>query len=118
MTFVKIIIITVLCAYGILILFFSLNQASFIYFPSGNIEATPENIGMEYEEIFLKASDGTSISAWFIPSEKRRGALLFCHGNAGNISHRLESIRTFNFLGFDLLIFDYRGYGMSEGKPS
>lgn len=50
--------------------------------------------------------------------EKPRGVVLFCHGNAGNISHRLDSIRIFHHLRLSTFIFDYRGYGTSEGKPS
>ena len=101
-------------------LFFSarfLEQRS-LYFPFGTINATPENIDLEYEELDIITADGIRLSAWFIPSEDSRAVLLFCHGNGGNISHRLEKISIMNRLGLDILIFDYRGYGKSSGRPS
>ena len=66
----------------------------------------------------LETEDGIVLSAWFIPAEEGRGTVLFCHGNAGNISHRLESIRIFHDLGLSVLIFDYRGFGRSRGRIS
>jgi len=55
---------------------------------------------------------------WFIPNHKNKGVVLFYHGNAGNISHRLDPIQIFHPQGLDVFIFDYRVYGQSEGKPS
>jgi len=98
---------------GVLFIF----QSRFIYFPERSLMADPTDIGLEFEDVALTTSDGVTLSAWFIPSEESRGTVLFCHGNAGNISHRLDSIRIFNRLGLDILIFDYRGYGESEGSP-
>lgn len=79
---------------------------------------TPEDIGLAYEEVKLSTEDGTVLHGWFVPAGRARQALLFCHGNAGNISHRLESIALFHRLGLTVLIFDYRGYGRSEGKST
>jgi len=93
-------------------------QPSFIYFPEKEIYATPDQAGLEYEEVHFKSSDGVDLHGWFIPAAQNRGTLLFFHGNAGNISHRLESLQIFNRLGVNSFIFDYRGYGMSGGKPS
>lgn len=93
-------------------------QESMLYFPDKEIHETPKNIGLQYEEIAFKTEDGVSISGWYIPAEKGRGVILFCHGNAGNISHRLESIKIFHSLDLSVLIFDYRGYGKSEGRPT
>lgn len=89
-----------------------------LYFPLRTIEATPEVLGLDYEEVTITAEDGIQISGWFIPSRTPRVTLIFCHGNGGNISHRLEKIKMFNDLSLDVLIFDYRGYGMSKGRPS
>lgn len=89
-----------------------------LYFPFRAVDATPEEIGLDYEEINIMTADGIRLSAWFIPSEESRAVLLFCHGNGGNISHRLEKIMILNRLGLDILIFDYRGYGKSSGRPS
>lgn len=93
-------------------------QSHLIYFPDKTIAVTPDAIGLAYEQVSFTAEDGVRLSGWFIPSEKHRGALLFCHGNAGNISHRLESILIFHSLGLSVFIFDYRGYGSSEGKTT
>ncbi|MEE8354067.1 MAG: alpha/beta hydrolase [Dehalococcoidales bacterium] len=98
---------------GVLFIF----QSRFIYFPERGLTADPAGIGLEFEEVALATSDGVTLSAWFIPSGQSRGTVLFCHGNAGNISDRLDSIQVFNQLGLDVLIFDYRGYGESQGTP-
>ncbi len=100
-------------------LYFS--QSRLLYypdFPTRLIEATPAEFGLSFENVQLTAGDGTRLHAWFVPATSPRGTLLFSHGNAGNISHRLDSIRQFNSLGLNVLIYDYRGFGKSEGKPS
>jgi uncharacterized protein len=88
-----------------------------MYAPLSELEATPAEAGMAYEDVFLTAADGVRLHGWWVPAERDRGAVLFCHGNAGNISHRLESIAVFRRLGLNVLIFDYRGYGRSGGSP-
>jgi fermentation-respiration switch protein FrsA (DUF1100 family) len=94
-------------------------ERSNIYFPYRGMENTPEDIGLSYEDVFFQTSDGVKINAWFIPAENAaRGTVIFCHGNAGNISHRLEIIRMLHNLDLNILIFDYRGYGKSGGFPS
>lgn len=92
-------------------------QDKFIYFPSREHIASPESVGLEYEEFFLETGDTLNLHAWYIPRTGARQTLLFLHGNAGNISHRLESIQLFHEIGLNVFIFDYRGYGKSEGKP-
>lgn len=96
-------------------------QPNLLYFPNmptRQIQATPEVIGLDYEQLGLTTADDEQLDAWFIPAERVRGTVLFCHGNAGNLSHRLDSIRLFHELGLSVLIFDYRGYGQSTGKPT
>ena len=102
-----------------LYLYFS--QSRLLYYPelpSRTIEATPAVFGLAFENVQLQAADDTRLHAWFVPATASRGTLLFSHGNAGNIGHRLDSIRQFNSLGLDVLIYDYRGFGESEGKPT
>ncbi len=99
-------------------LYFRYFERKNLYFPLRTIEATPEALGLDYEEVTITAEDGIQISGWFIPARTPRATLIFCHGNGGNISHRLEKIKMFNDLSLDVLIFDYRGYGMSKGRPS
>ena len=93
-------------------------QSHFIYFPEREITVTPAEIGLSYEAVCFETADGVKLSGWFVPAERSRGVVLFCHGNAGNISHRLESVQVFHRLGLITFIFDYRGYGQSEGKPT
>src|SRR5574340_402838 len=93
-------------------------QDSMLFFPEKEVRRTPKDIGLEYEEVSLKTKDGVAINGWFIPSEHEKGVVLFCHGNAGNVSDRLDSIKIFHDLGQSVLIFDYRGYGRSGGTIS
>jgi len=89
-----------------------------LYHPMRTIRHTPDHAGLEYEEVFLETQDGVTISAWWVPANSPRATVLFCHGNAGNISGRLDTLIIFNRLGFNTCIFDYRGYGKSKGSPS
>lgn len=105
--------------YGAVCLLLYLFQSRLIYFPDRYLAATPQAVGLPYENIGFQTSDGVDLHGWFIPSERPASpVLLFFHGNAGNISHRLESLLIFHRLGLSTLIFDYRGYGKSEGTPS
>ncbi|MHC4914707.1 MAG: alpha/beta hydrolase [Planctomycetota bacterium] len=105
--------------YFVLAVFLYLFQSKLVFIPHRQLEGNPGGCGMPFEDLMLEAPDGLRIHAWHVPAHaESRGAVLFCHGNAGNISHRLESIRVFRNLGLDTLIFDYRGYGRSDGSPS
>jgi hypothetical protein len=99
-----------------LILYF--RQSSFTFQPTREVLNNPGNLNLEYENVQLKTSDNLILSAWYIPAKNAKFTLLNCHGNGGNISHRLESINIFHDLGVNCLIFDYRGYGASQGKPT
>lgn len=92
-------------------------QARLVFLPSRAIAATPARVGLDYEDVWLEASDGVRIHGWYIPHPQPRGTLLFFHGNAGNIGDRLESIAIFHRLNLNVLIIDYHGYGKSEGSP-
>ena len=93
-------------------------QDRLIYLPSSTVTSTPERIGLDYEDVELVTEDGVRIHGWFVPGpEGDTPVLLFLHGNAGNIGHRLHSLRQFHELGLAVLIIDYRGYGRSAGRP-
>ena len=109
-------IITALYLGLTLILF--LFQSFLVYFPTKGLITTPAAIGLDYEPVQFETADGLKLSGWFVPAENSANVLLFFHGNAGNISHRLASIEQFHRLGLNVLIIDYRGYGQSEGRPS
>lgn len=93
-------------------------EDSFLYFPESTMVATPAAAGLAYETATFPAADGTLLHGWFIPGDPDQPALLYCHGNAGNISHRINALDQFHRLGLNILIFDYRGYGQSTGQPS
>ena len=104
--------------YVFVCLFVFFFQGRLVYYPEKEIVATPGDIGLEYRDVFFETEDGVKLHGWYVPVEDARGTLLFCHGNAGNISGRVPLIQIFNGLGLSVFIFDYRGYGRSEGKPS
>jgi len=93
-------------------------QPKFIYFPQSEIDYTPDMAGLPYEDIYFKTEDDVLLNGWFIPVEDAKNTLLFFHGNGGNISHRLESLKIFHEIGLSVFIIDYRGYGQSQGIPS
>jgi hypothetical protein len=89
-----------------------------IYFPMRAFDATPRGLGLKHEDVTLRADDGVRLHAWYLPVEGSRLTLLVCHGNAGNISHRLDrALLLQSRLKLESLLFDYRGYGQSEGSP-
>lgn len=95
-----------------------LQQPSMVFIPMEKHAAVPTNWGLAYEDVMLETDDGVSLHGWYIPREGSSQVVLFFHGNAGNISHRGDSVRIFHQLGFNVFIIDYRGYGKSGGKPS
>jgi fermentation-respiration switch protein FrsA (DUF1100 family) len=107
--------------YGTLCAFLFLMQGKLLYYPnipSRELTARPVDAGLDYESVSITASDGVSIHGWFVTAQPEKGTLLFFHGNAGNISHRLDSIKIFHDLGLSTFIIDYRGYGQSQGTIS
>ena len=107
--------------YGALCLFLFLMQSKLLYYPdlpSRKLTASPVDIGLDYSPVTIKTSDGVTIHGWFVAAQSEKGTLLFFHGNAGNISHRLDSIKIFHDLGLSTYIIDYRGYGQSQGVIS
>ena len=93
-------------------------QGSFIYHPDKKLNRNPDHINLPYESVDFYAADSIYLHGWYVPSVRERGVVLFCHGNGGNISHRLDTIQILNRLGFTVFIFDYRGYGKSNGTPT
>lgn len=89
-----------------------------IFFPMRGINRYPDMAGLPYEEVYLDTADGRKLYGWFLPNEKADHTVLFLHGNAGNISHRLEKVSLLYGMGVNVFLFDYRGYGRSEGSPS
>ena len=91
-------------------------QSSMIYYPNmpgRELIATPADIGLTYQDVEFVTEDNIKLHGWFILNNTANKTVLFFHGNAGNISHRLESIQLFNRLDLNVFIIDYRGYGKS-----
>ena len=95
-------------------------QDSLVYFPNmgREIASTPDAHGLAYEEASIRTEDGETLHAWWLPAPGARGAVLLFHGNAGNISHRIDYASMFRSLRYSTLLVDYRGYGKSTGSPS
>lgn len=110
--FYKFLLVSVII--GFFFILFRWFERKSLYFPIRKIEITPEDVGLSYEDIYFDTDDGLKLHGWFIPSTSKK-VLIFCHGNGGNISHRIESILIFNSMGLNVFIFDYRGYGRSPG---
>ena len=93
-------------------------ERRFIFFPERELVATPADWGLSFQDVYFTTSDGVRLHGWFVPGEGELTWLWF-HGNAGNISHRLENLTLLHDrLGVSILLFDYRGYGRSEGHIS
>jgi fermentation-respiration switch protein FrsA (DUF1100 family) len=115
----KFIVIIAAC-YGLLVVIVYFMQGRMLYLsevPGRTLTLTPANVGMDYEDVSIETTDGVTLHGWYIAGTSSQ-VLLFFHGNAGNISHRLDSIRQFLDLGFSVMIIDYRGYGQSEGRTT
>ncbi len=107
-----------LAIYGALAILLFAFQHKLLYIPWRKVEATPADLYLPFEDVQIETPDGMKLSAWYIPAENSDCTVLFCHGNAGNISHRLDTLALFYELGINCLIFDYRGYGQSTGKTT
>lgn len=103
----------------VLVLFtFSGCANSLFYHPNDKVYLTPEDAALEYENVYFKSLDGTKLHGWFIPAKGESwGTVVHFHGNAGNITANLKMVSFFSYHGLNLFMFDYRGYGESEGSP-
>ncbi|HTL17360.1 MAG TPA: alpha/beta hydrolase [Patescibacteria group bacterium] len=93
-----------------------------VYHPSRVLDASGAELGRPFEDVYFPSTDGVQLNGWFFPantnSSRNSIVVLLCHGNAGNISHRLEMTDALLSTGVNVFVFDYRGYGRSEGHPS
>jgi fermentation-respiration switch protein FrsA (DUF1100 family) len=93
-------------------------ERSFIYFPERELIGDPADFALPFDDVYFTASDGVRLHGWFVPGDSD-ATWLWCHGNAGNISYRLDNLRLLHDeLRVSVFIFDYRGYGRSQGSPS
>ena len=91
----------------------------FVYHPDPwNDQDWKTRSGVPLEDVWFQSSDGTKLFGWYVEQAATSAVVLWCHGNAGNIINRLENLRELYRLGLSVFLFDYRGYGRSQGSPS
>jgi uncharacterized protein len=112
------ILIYIIIAFVIFFLYVRHLELTSVFYPDTALNATPELIGLEFEDVYVTTEDNLRIHGWYIPSKDAYASVIYFHGNGGNISDRLDKISVLHNLGLNILIIDYRGYGNSEGKPT
>jgi len=112
----------ILLALGLIYLLLRWFEYRQVFQPTRRFDARPDDLGRPWEEVEMVAADGVRLHAWFFPADSgstnRHLALLHCHGNGGNISHRLDAASQWLAAGLNVLLLDYRGYGRSSGWPT
>ena len=93
-------------------------ERRFVYYPVKDVSETPSSIGLTYRDLRLETTDHVKLHGWYVPHPSSTVTLLIFHGNAGNISHRIDYAAMFRKMGYGTLLVDYRGYGRSSGSPS
>jgi pimeloyl-ACP methyl ester carboxylesterase len=115
------ILLTGVAVYVLLIAHVYIFQARLIFFPNvpgRTLTATPTQVGLGFDEVRITTADRVDLHGWYVAAPAGAPAVLFCHGNAGNIGHRLDWLEVFCGMGFSMLLFDYRGFGQSSGSPT
>ncbi|HAN47254.1 MAG TPA: alpha/beta hydrolase [Cyanobacteria bacterium UBA8156] len=100
----------------LLVLFF--NQDNMMFVPSRSVTDTPQSVGLQFESWKIPTADGETLAAWFIPAPNPQAVLVYCQGNGGNIGNRVSYLPIFHSLNLSVLLWNYRGYGQSTGRPS
>lgn len=113
MKFVLILIIAVL----IFAFLIRLSENKLIFYPIKSHDWSPQTFGLKLEDCFFETRDGETLHGWLYKNDNPIATILWCHGNAGNISHRLDNLAKLAELPVNIFIFDYRGYGKSSGSP-
>ena len=103
----------------LIVVLFMIFEESMIFFPMRYPDGDWQPDGLAFEDAWFQAADGTRLHGWYVAHDNPRAVALFCHGNAGNITHRADMLQVLrDYVGVSVLIFDYRGYGRSKGKPN
>jgi fermentation-respiration switch protein FrsA (DUF1100 family) len=117
-------VIVAICAYLGFGLFIFLRQSKLLYYPVREIPLTPAEGGLDYEDVLFAAADGVKLKGWYVAGKSGNGSVngrltvLFCHGNGGNIGYYVDTINILHNMNVNCFVFDYRGYGCSEGEPT
>lgn len=108
-------VVLVYVTWGLVLLFM---QSRLLYRPLREVVFAPADRNLPHEDVVFHSRDGVKLTGWYIPAPNARFTLLFCHGNGGNVMHVLDSVELFRNMGLNCLVFDYRGYGNSDGSPT
>lgn len=108
----------VLLGFALILGYIKYLESHIIFFPDKGIAFTPSSFNLSFEDVYIPIKENIKINAWFIPVNNAKYTVLFLHGNAGNISTRLDKIQLFKEMGVNIFIIDYQGYGQSQGRPS
>lgn len=93
-------------------------EGRLVFMPDRVIHTTPGDHGLPYRAVSFAASNGNTLRGWYVPADRSRALVLVCHGNAGNISTRIALLEGLHSMNLSVFIFDYQGYGESEGRPT
>jgi hypothetical protein len=107
-----------LAAYAAVCVLVFLTQSRLVYFPGPPPDVTPAARGLDHRDVAITTADGVRLHGWYLAAPGSRGAVLMSHGNAGNVAGRIPHAEAFLDQGLSILLYDYRGYGRSEGSPS
>ncbi len=107
------------CCLCLLLILLLTGCESLFFFPSKQLQHMPTELGLQYQDVSFAAADGTQLHGWFLPAQGvLKGTVLHLHGNAANIGDHVWAVRWLPAAGYQVLTFDYRGYGSSQGQPS
>ena len=116
--FLVLVSVALLALVALVLVLFTQLERRFIFFPSREVLFSPDQLGVTYEDVYFTTEDGLQLNGWYLPGSSDMTWLWF-HGNGGNISDRVGELALIHHrMGVNLFIFDYRGYGRSQGKPS
>ncbi|MCK9554313.1 alpha/beta hydrolase [bacterium] len=111
------VIVEILVLTGVIYFSFRWFEWKHIFYPDKKISDIPSDFGLKYEDITFYSIDDKKLNGWFISANKPLATIIYCHGNAGNISDRIDIAKLLHSMGFNVFLFDYRGYGKSRGIP-
>jgi uncharacterized protein len=112
------VIVLILVLIGGHYFFYPKVESFFIFFPSKFFDLTPDALQLKYKDVYFTSEDGKRLHGWWFPVEGDNPVVIHLHGNAGNISHRLDLASQLLKNKLQVFLIDYRGFGKSEGRPS
>ncbi|MEE8149864.1 MAG: alpha/beta hydrolase [candidate division Zixibacteria bacterium] len=115
-----IVLATILAVYSAFCVYIYMAQDRMFYFPTKDFAVNPDDYDLNFQDVFINVGQDETIHGWYFSQAQNQNAartVLVCHGNGGNISHRLETVIFLLQRGVNVMMFDYRGYGRSSGRP-